>query len=340
MPTFMRSLRVAGLWFVLGCTMGCGTHDIPDPAPLAVARISPDLASGAPLLLNEAITVYFSQSLDPLSITRDTVSVLDAEGNSVPGRLRTGSTWVTFEPRPPLHPSLEDGSLRPGREYRLRVAGFPRIDCIRGTSGQRLAVGLQKTFRTADQSTKPSSLPAPLRPIGDGQLPFLVVGPGAEPTLPVDSPRLRLRFSLPVLPQSLTVDAFQVLLVRPASGTGSRPVELLPIDVRVASIDDLQGCTVELNLGARPQSRDGVAQALQPGDFVFVKFPSGERSVRDYGDRELQSPPASLCWTVVEGAAAVVLQWPTPDESWLSGPDLATPGFELLHGALQPLGTS
>ena len=317
--------------------MGCGTHDSPEPAPLAVARISPDLAGGAPLLLNEAITVYFSQSLDPLSITRDTVSVLDAEGNSVPGRLRTGSTWVTFEPRPPLHPSLEDGSLRPGREYRLRVAGFPRIDCIRGASGQRLAVGLQKTFRTADQSTKPSSLPAPLRPIGDGQLPFLVVGPGAEPTLPVDSPRLRLRFSLPVLPQSLTVDAFQVLLVRPASGTGSRPVELLPIDVRVASIDDLQGCTVELNLGSRPLSRDGVAQALQPGDFVFVKFPSGERSVRDYGDRELQSPPASLCWTVVEGAAAVVLQWPTPDESWLSGPDLATPGFELLHGSLQPL---
>lgn len=333
----MRSPRVAGLLLVLGCAVGCGTHQSPEVTPLAVVRISPDLAGGAPLLLNEAITVYFSQAIDPLSVTRDTVSVLDSEGNAVPGRLRTGTTWVTFEPRPPLQPSLEDGSLRPARDYRLRVAGFPRIDCVRGADGQRLAAGLQRSFRTADQATKPSSLPAPLRPIGDGQLPFLVVGPGAEPTLPVDSPRLRLRFSLPVLPQSLTVDAFQVLLVRPASGAGSRPVELVPLDVRVSSIDDLQGCAVELNLGSRPPSRDGASQVLQPGDFVFVKFPPGERSLRDYADRELQSPPASLCWTVVEGAAAVVLQWPGPDENWLSGPDLATPGFEVMHGALQPL---
>jgi hypothetical protein len=33
----------------------------------------------------------------------------------------------------------------------------------------------------------------------------------------------------------------------------------------------------------------------------------------------------------------VVLQWPGADESWLAGPDLTAPGFELLHGSLQPL---
>jgi hypothetical protein len=243
---------------------------------------------------------------------------------------------VTFEPRAPLTAALEDGSFRPGREYRLVVAGFPRIDCVRGTDGGRLAAGVQRAFRTAARDAVPGGLPAPLRPVADPSVPFLVDVPGTELTLPADNPRLRLRFSLPVLPASLVADAFHVQLVRRFPTGLPVTAELLPSDLRVLGVDEFHCCTVELNLGGRLQDRDGNAVQLTPDDIVFVNFTRGDGALRDYAGRELQMPLVPP-WQVVEGAAAVVLRWPHGDDNLLPAADLATPGFEFQNDVFRPL---
>src|SRR5262245_935483 len=273
MSSAMQIHRTLGLLLVAGTTSGCWQHPSPGTRTLSVVRVSPDIGNvAAPLLLNDAITVFFSAPVDALSVTRDTVAVLDAEGNAVPGRLRVGGTWVTFEPRAPLTMALEDGSFRPGREYRLVVAGFPRIDCVRGTDGSRLAAGVQRAFRTATRDAVPAGLPAPLRPVADPSVPFLVDIPGTG-TLPADNAPLRLRFSLPVLPASLGPDAFHVQLMRMRM-SANRPemTELVPRDVRALGIDDFHCCTIELDLGTRQTDRGAAPVQLAPDDLVFVTF--------------------------------------------------------------------
>jgi hypothetical protein len=340
MSSAMQIHRTLGLLLVAGTMSGCWQHQSAGTRTLSVVRVSPDLGNAAtPLLLNDAITVFFSAPVDALSVTRDTVEVLDAEGNAVPGRLRVGGTWVTFEPRAPLTQALEDGSFRPGREYRLVVAGFPRIDCVRGTDGSRLAAGVQRAFRTATRDAVPGGLPAPLRPVADPSVPFLVDVSGTG-TLPADNARLRLRFSLPVLPASLGPDAFQVQLVRMSTGRVETPTELVPGDVRALGIDDFHCCTVELDLGTRLTDRRGAPVQLAPGDYVYVTFARGVAALRDYADRELQAPGMPIIFSVVEGAAAVVLrwpQWPHGDDNLLPAADVATPGFEFVNGVFRPL---
>ncbi|MSR39307.1 MAG: hypothetical protein EXS02_10790 [Planctomycetes bacterium] len=326
---------IAVLLALLGAT-SCWSREAP-VATFAVDRISPDLALATEFLLNDAITVYFTRPVDPLSVTRDTVTVLDHEGNAVQGRLRVGGLWVTFEPKAPLTASLEDGSFRPGREYRFVIGGFPRVDCVRALDGIRLEEGVCRTFRTAAAGSNPAGLPAPLRPVANAALPFLLVSPEVDATIPIHNARFQIRLSLPVLPTSLTPDAFQVLMVRPSGGIASKPIELQLAEARLIAIDELQACIAELNLGARPVGKDGAVHDLQAGDFVFLKFTQGERSLRDYANRALQMPLSALCWSVVEGSAAVLMQWPLGDEVVLHTPDLGVPGFQLVRGAFQPL---
>ena len=71
--------------------------------PLTIDRTSPVLGdSSRPVLLNDSLTVYFSGPILPLSVTPDSVTVLDDQGHQVPGDLRLGDNWVAFVPEPPL----------------------------------------------------------------------------------------------------------------------------------------------------------------------------------------------------------------------------------------------
>src|SRR5262249_30231748 len=56
-----------------------------------------------------------------------------------------------------------------------------------------------------------------------------------------------------------------------------------------------------------------------------------------YADRELQAPGMPIIFSVVQGAAAVVLEWPQRDDNLLPAADVATPGFEYVHGVFRPL---
>ena len=126
------------------------------------------------------------------------------------------------------------------------VAGYPRHDAVRASDGRRLAAAVAFPVRVAGIDYRPVGLPAPLRP-PMSELPF-VLPPQYPPLQPVpaNAPRLRLRFTLPVLPTTATADAFEVLLMR-------SPIEtLMPRSVRVVPSrlpDDFPGSTVEIDLG-------------------------------------------------------------------------------------------
>lgn len=339
----LAALPAAGCW-----------RSTPPAAPVfTIHRVSPELGEGAaPLLLNDAITVYFSAPVDPMTVTGDSVAVLDAAGHRVPGRLGVEGSWVTFEPVPPVQPSLDDGSLQPDATYRFVVAGFPRSDGVRAADGRHLTAGITVPFRTAGRDVAHLGLPAPLQPVYSRLLPFALRDAEAAaipPAIPADDPRLRLQFTLPILPTSVSSEAVEVWLLR-NNGFGAVPRRehhrVVPRAVRVvhlpAAAGGYPGSMLEVDLGSTVRTLPGgELVALQPEDFVGVRLATGPAALQDYFGRPHQVPPDQVrYWSVVAGSAVAVARWPAlaADERIWSDADLATPGFEITEaGTLRPL---
>lgn len=323
--------RVCPLSWLLLCWCLCACHRASPPA-FEVLRTSPGLGSDtAPLLLNDAVTIYFSAPVAAFSVTPDSVAVLDARGDRVPGDLRIGLSWVTFTPRPPLSAALVDGSFVPGESYELRVAGHPRPDAVRAADGRRLEIGGVWTFRAAEREHRPGGLPAPLRPVAT-DLPLVLRSTEAPVALPIDRPIVRLHFSLPLLPSSVTASALQIQLIR---SLREDLQTLLPKSVRAVSdaSDGYLGSSVEIDLGSAPQRVGGDNLVLQPGDFIGISLRSDSEGLRDYqGNVLLPAPPQF--WTVVPGASVGLLELPASTQVFADDDGLG-PGFEVRDGVVR-----
>jgi hypothetical protein len=335
-PVRRQSLEPASLpWsrVAVACILGlaaCARQSTPPP-PLTISRTSPALDDeAAPLLLNDAITLYFSDAIQPVSVTSDSVTLVDEAGRQVPGSLRASANWVTFEPVPPFSRTLDDGSYRPGANYRLLVAGSPRPDAVRAADGRRLQAPVSLPVRIARIDERPHGLPAPLRPLGN-ELPFLLRPTDElERQLPANEPRLYLQFTQPLLPTSVVPEAFRITLI------AEPPVELQPRRVRIVPTRfDPLGTTVEIDLGVLPaRAHGGVPQQLVPGGLVSVALGRGVESVLDYsGTAPLPSQPQ--LWSVVAGSSVALVQWPGPGDSLQHDGDLG-PGFETRGNGLRP----
>ncbi len=302
-------------------------------AGFSITRVYPTLAAESePLLLNDPITVYFSEPVDPLSVSPDSFAVVDAEGRPVRGRLRTEGSYVTFEPEAPLGRDLLDGSLLPSESYRLAVAGYPRADGIRSRRGALLQEGTRRAFRTASIADAKPDRPAPLRPMFSDSRPF-VLRPselGSYP-LPVDDPRLALHFTLPILPTSVTTSAFEVTLLR----RGASPSEIERIEPTAVRLlpkqptDEFRGCSVELEFRSivKTVGSDRLIP-LEPEDFMGIRLVAGPSALQDYAGR---AAPVQVVWcNVVAGVSVAVAEWPTAEDPQVwSDADLAAPAFEV-----------
>ena len=190
-------------------------------------------------------------------------------------------------------------------------------------------------------------LPAPLRPVYSQMLPLVVKPIEGDVLVPVDDPRLRLHFTLPILPTSLTRDAFALTLVRLGSAKPvkydiePRAVRLLP---QVEPIDDYPGCTVEIELARRLRLAGGRGTVeLCVDDYIGLVVVSGDKAIRDYSGRFHQEPPSERSWSIVPGNAVTVVEWPGIgeqglDERLMTDAVLGKPGFEFgEQGSLRPL---
>lgn len=325
----MRGLRLSSLFVTAALGSACWRPAPRTPA-FEVARTSPTLAAEAePVLLNDSITVYFTDEVQPLSVTSESVQLQDERGQAVPGTLRVSSNWVTFHPASPLAPDLSDGSFHPGASYRLLVAGSPRPDAVRASDGRRLAAPRVYEVRIAGTDYRAPGLVAPLRPPAS-ELPFVLRPAETPQSVAADRPRLRLHFTLPLLPSTVDVDSFVVRFAPDSE-------RLRPRSARVvrSRLDTYDGSTVEIDLGAVPQLANGTSiGTLRPGTLLSVEI-AANAGLTDYaGNRPL--PADVQYWSVVEGDAITLAEWPAPDETRFLDEDPLMPGFELRAEVIRP----
>jgi hypothetical protein len=321
-----------------GVLAGCGGGGAKDTGPFEVLRTSPPLGAHERILLNQEITVYFSGLVDPMAVSPDTVAVVDARGERVPGDLQPGSRSVTFVPRAPLQPDLLDGSLRPDTDYRLEIAGYPR-HAMRSLDGRILFSSFAQKFRTVPFDTRPLGLPSPLLPVVTS-LPFLLTVSDAIQPLASDQPRLQLHFTRPILPTSLNPEAFVIELMP----RQPKLVRILPRQVRLLPtmtlFDEHPGCTVEIDLGHNVQvSDDGSFCQLEPGDVIGVTLAEGANALTDYGGQTVPMPRAfpPQMWRVIPGGTLPLWEWPVDKEPGFAADPQLRPGFEVLRdGSVRP----
>lgn len=130
---------------LLACALlGCAP-DVPAPKPLVLEQVRP--REGRRLLLNEPIRLVFSTALDPISVTRDSVSLVGESGLAAPGRWIVKERELLFLPRPVLAPTLQDGGYSPNGRYVLHLRGFPHVNGLRSLEGEPLVQTYQRHFQ-------------------------------------------------------------------------------------------------------------------------------------------------------------------------------------------------
>ncbi len=299
---------------------------------LSIDRTSPALDDPSkPVLLNEALTIYFSEPILPTSVTSDSVSLIDESGHKVPGQLRAGKAgndWVQFVPDPPLAADLDDGSFRPGAHYRLVFTGRGRVDRVKSQDGRRSLADLHSfDIYIADRNQAPVGLPSILRPPAS-DLPLMMRTSDGPVHVAADVPRLLLHFTLPILPTSLRSEAFRIRLQDGGI--------LVPRGIRAVPSPfdklDFPGSTIEIDLGSVPRLEDGTPRPLTEMDFISVVLVS-EGGLVDYAGR---SPlPGTHYWSVVEGRSVPICSWPD-GEQYYSSEDQLHAGFEVRGANIVP----
>lgn len=326
----MRSHRPKLLLLLpLLVSLGSCWNKSPGHDPLTVDRTSPVLSDASqPVLLNDALTVYFSEPIRPRSVTEDSVILLDHDGHQVRGEIEVGSDWIAFVPEPPLAKDLSDGSFRPGGQYRLHLTGQPRFARIRASSGRSLSETTSFDVYVAARDQAPDGLPAILRPPAS-DLPLMLPESDVSHYIAADAPRLQMHFTLPILPTSLRPEAFRIRTQEPG-------VILRPRSVRVVNspLDDHYGSTVEIDLGAVPQSQDGGRVRLVEGDFINVEL-LPDSGLLDYAGRAPLLVNAQQFWSVVEGLSLPICEWPAGGEAYAGDGDLQA-GFEVRGSTIRP----
>ncbi|MEZ5963393.1 MAG: hypothetical protein R3F56_06050 [Planctomycetota bacterium] len=282
------------------------------------------LPDGTAVFMNQRLAVYFSEQVDPLSVTPDTVRVVDREGHPVAmERLEVGSQVVYLHPRAPLTSTLDDGSFVAGRTYVLDVAGYPRVNAVRARSGRVLERGIRIPFRVVSAAGT-AECPRPLLPLGE---PF-TLDPTRRLEVQADSGVLRLHFTAPPFPPSVRPGAF---LVHRLADT-LHEIEIASASVLRDPTDPFPGCSVELLLRASPP--------LALTDQLWLSLVGGDRGLVDYAGHPLallQETGGRVRHLHVRAGSQVEVAHVTAgDAPELSRVDIATPGFEVRDGRLVP----
>lgn len=227
--------------------------------------------------LNREIVVWFTRTIDPTSVSHESFRMLDEAGRVVEGLPpRIGTHSITFVPKPPLRPALDDGTLVPGRHYVLEVVGYPALGtAVRARDGEPLERTVRWRFRAVTQAEAASGGGPPLLLPEGTDRPFRLRQEllGLE-SLSLETGELRLHFTRPLDPRFVHRQAFRFFVL--PSGGGFREVE--PREVRLESspapIDRHPGCTVSIRL-------DPASLGVELPLYVVLAEPP--KGVVDYG---------------------------------------------------------
>jgi hypothetical protein len=257
-----------GCWLLLvACTPRHGL-----PAALEVVRFRQAGADG--VFLNEALVVHLNLDLDPASVHRDSVRVLDGGGATVPGSFEVAGDRLFFRPLAPRRADLADGSFRPGQTYSLELRGFPAPDGLRSRAGVPLARAYGASFTTAAAGAALFEDPSL------GRAEPLVLESTATPA---GSP-LRLRCSEPLDPRTVQGSDFELRRFTPAEGTAQAEAVRVPVEALLVE-NGGGGAALEL----WPLEAGGLRRALEPGEYHLWLDPRHGRP-RDFGGHSVPTP--------------------------------------------------
>ncbi|MGE0142958.1 MAG: Ig-like domain-containing protein [Planctomycetota bacterium] len=316
---------IAILWTAI--SLGCSR-----PADwLRFERVEPtDRAHGVPLLaLNQSISLYFSDALEPSSVTAESVRVIDSQGIPVDGSLAIGTRSIRFRPRTPVEPDLHDGSFRPGAEYRMELAGMPASYALRSKSGRPLERSLVLRFATA-RHPEQLGLYSLLLPVGVGEEELTVdLLSQTELRLPRRARTLAIPLTLPPLPSSVSTAAVTLWRIDPGANS-PRPTRLASI--RSKLIDERIPDSLTMAELVLTVAED---EPIAADDLLFLQFHAGDGGLLDYRGRPMAVPPAPLPVKVDPGERTRATDFGLESLRFEPDRDSAV-GFEFAGGRLAP----
>lgn len=277
---------------VLAAVASCGAEPGEGDA-LALLSVDPGPGAEA-LLLNDAIRLTFSAPVDPTTVTRDSVRLVDeATGVEARGDWEVDGRLVRFLPDGVRSRSLGDGGLAPGHRYRLVLTGFPFLGAVRSTAGASLDRSAELPFEVVSvEGAERGSSPV-LRDASPGRAAPLRVAagePGSSETLPLPwDEALELRCDEPIDPRSLDPSDYEFRLAPDASpwsrqGGPSPAIQVARIEVVSNRSEESSGSGGEpgARLRVHPRTPFPVASGRGPAVFEFRRRGAGEGGLRDF----------------------------------------------------------
>lgn len=238
----------------------CGAGSNPPSTVLRLARPLLPASAETPfrtdVRLNEELRFYFTDEVERVSVTRESVRIVDEQGREARGRIEVEGACVRFVPVLPLASDLSDAGLLPDRRYHVELRGFPAPDGLRSVRGAPLGAGLSATFETVQ------SRGASARSLFEDRLQNRagllklhppLSGRAEDPYVVSTQGSLFLVSAKPIDPTSIDADDF-VLQV-----TNKKPAVRLPLSVRL--IEN------EPRYAARPRPAAVRARSAIPGGW-------------------------------------------------------------------------
>ncbi len=190
-----------------------------EPAAFAVKEVIPRPEQGA-LRLNDELTIVFTAPVDPSSVGPQSLRVWSADGAPIEGSFEVGDDRVTFVPRPVSAPDWSDGGWRPGQRVDVSLSAYPDRTGVMSTDGMPLDRPLRLRFSVLDPRGAPAASPPPFRDVAIGAGPALVnrallVADGGDRVRVRPDGRIRLAFSEPLDPRTVTSDTIRVRFDNP-----------------------------------------------------------------------------------------------------------------------------
>ncbi|MEL6904175.1 MAG: Ig-like domain-containing protein [Planctomycetota bacterium] len=214
-----RSAHATAWLAAFGAVSGCAPEvDRPSAGALDLVSIAPE--PGAQLALNGEVRITFDATLDPTTVTDDSVRLVDLDtGARARGEWRIDGRMLRFVPDGVTQRDLSDGAFRPGARLRVELGGFPRVSALRDVDGRVLRSPL-----VAEYAVVPASAESPFVDASPGYsapLRLRRADPGAPEAsaLGHDEPLL-IACDEPLDPRSLDPERFELVRIDDAGGGG------------------------------------------------------------------------------------------------------------------------
>ncbi len=272
---FLRPLLVL-TWLGAAISTSCAPEA---RAPLDCLALQPD--PGDAMFLNEELVLFFNDELEPSSALGGGVRLLDREGEALDVELSVERQRLRLRPSYPIGPALDDGTLRPGEEYRLQLLGFPHPNALRARDGRPLRGSLEWSLRVADPERGEQLFTDP----NLGPFELLVL----ERDRLGEDEELALVSSEPLDPRSFPEGPSGLELQAP--GVSGGPPVRLPLR-GVLTRNDVDGARIEL--WPLSPAGDGLPVSLEPRSY-FLAHSDPSRPTLPWTD--LGGQPARLLGT-------------------------------------------